>query len=112
MEGFAIGKPGMKAIVTGSGGLIGSECARVLCEEGWDVIGIDNDMRQTFFGPAGSTKPIVNELIDTLTGYPHRCWICGQTCCAVKSLPERHRPKRLVHRSHVAMVLRESAESC
>ena len=35
----------MKALITGSGGLIGSECARVLCREGWDVVGIDNDMR-------------------------------------------------------------------
>ena len=29
-------------------GLIGSECARVLCQQGWYVVGIDNDMRSWF----------------------------------------------------------------
>src|SRR4051812_36787053 len=33
------------AIVTGSGGLIGSEAARYFVEQGFDVVGIDNDMR-------------------------------------------------------------------
>jgi len=42
----------MKAIVTGSGGLIGSECARLLCEEEWQVIVLDNDMRRLFSVPA------------------------------------------------------------
>jgi NAD(P)-dependent dehydrogenase (short-subunit alcohol dehydrogenase family) len=31
----------MKAIVTGSGGLIGSQCARMLAGQGWDVVGVD-----------------------------------------------------------------------
>ena len=34
-----------KALVTGAGGLIGSACVQTLCEEGWDVIHIDNDGR-------------------------------------------------------------------
>lgn len=50
------------AIVTGSGGLIGSETARFLCEKGFDVIGIDNDMRQYFFGREASTEPIQRAL--------------------------------------------------
>ncbi len=48
----------MKALITGSGGLIGLECVRLLCEDGWDVVGMDNDMRQAFFGPAGSTRAV------------------------------------------------------
>ncbi len=43
------------AIVTGSGGLIGSESASHLIERGYDVIGIENDMRAVFFGPSAST---------------------------------------------------------
>lgn len=43
------------AIVTGSGGLIGSEAARTLVREGFDVIGIDNDLRAAFFGAGAST---------------------------------------------------------
>ena len=37
-----------KALVTGAGGLIGSACIQTLCEEGWDVIGVDNDGRSAF----------------------------------------------------------------
>ena len=39
------------AIVTGSGGLIGSESVRHFAAQGFDVVGIDNDMRAYFFGP-------------------------------------------------------------
>jgi CDP-paratose 2-epimerase len=62
----------MKAIVTGSGGLIGSECSRLLCEQGWQVIGIDNDMRARFFGSQGTTRPVVQELIDNTPVYRHQ----------------------------------------
>ena len=43
------------AIVTGSGGLIGSEAVGRLIESGFDVIGLENDMRAKFFGPDAST---------------------------------------------------------
>jgi CDP-paratose 2-epimerase len=43
------------AVITGSGGLIGSECVRHFARAGYDVIGLDNDMRARFFGPASST---------------------------------------------------------
>jgi CDP-paratose 2-epimerase len=43
------------AIVTGSGGLIGSESARYFAHQGYDVVGLDNDMRSYFFGPEAST---------------------------------------------------------
>jgi CDP-paratose 2-epimerase len=45
------------AIVTGSGGLIGSESARYFIEQGFDVVGVDNDLRAYFFGPDASTRP-------------------------------------------------------
>ena len=63
--------PSKKAIITGSGGLIGSECVRLLHDEGWDVIGVDNDMRRQFFGEQGSTLPVVQELRSTLPRYRH-----------------------------------------
>jgi CDP-paratose 2-epimerase len=44
------------AIVTGSSGLIGSETVRFLSAKGFDVVGIDNDMRRYFFGEDGSTR--------------------------------------------------------
>src|SRR5262245_24561218 len=61
----------MKAFITGSGGLIGSECVRVLSREGWDVVGVDNDMRAQFFGNEGTTRPVVEELIATFPHYRH-----------------------------------------
>jgi CDP-paratose 2-epimerase len=54
------------AIVTGSGGLIGSESVRHFVEAGYDVIGFDNDMRAYFFGPAASTAPTTARLQRTL----------------------------------------------
>ena len=43
------------AIVTGSAGLIGSEAVRYFAEKGMRVVGVDNDMRRTFFGDEAST---------------------------------------------------------
>ena len=43
-------------LVTGSAGLIGSESVRFFANLGWNVIGIDNDMRAVFFGESASTS--------------------------------------------------------
>ncbi len=43
------------AIITGSGGLIGSESVRHFVEAGYDVVGLENDMRAQFFGGDAST---------------------------------------------------------
>ena len=51
-----------KAIVTGAGGLIGSEVVEALCKEGYTVCGIDNNMRADFFGPNGDTTDNIRRL--------------------------------------------------
>ena len=43
------------ALVTGSAGLIGSETVDSCVARGYDVVGIDNDMRRQFFGDDAST---------------------------------------------------------
>ena len=43
-------------VVTGSAGLIGAESVRFMAAQGFDVVGIDNDMRRVFFGDAASTS--------------------------------------------------------
>jgi CDP-paratose 2-epimerase len=43
-------------LVTGSAGLIGSESVRFFCDRGFTVVGIDNNMRQVFFGKDASTE--------------------------------------------------------
>lgn len=45
----------MRALVTGSAGLIGSEAVKFFAEKGFDVVGIDNNMRSYFFGDEAST---------------------------------------------------------
>ncbi len=44
------------AIITGSNGLIGSECVSYFSDKFETIVGIDNDMRSYFFGDTGSTK--------------------------------------------------------
>ncbi len=50
------------AIVTGSGGLVGSESVAHFVGAGFDVVGIDNDMRAVFFGASASTRPQTQRL--------------------------------------------------
>ena len=57
------------AIVTGSGGLIGSESARFFAQEGFDVVGVENDMRARFFGPEASTTPVSEQLAAEVPGF-------------------------------------------
>lgn len=59
------------ALITGSAGLIGSETAKKFAAEGFDVIGIDNDMRAEFFGREASTAPTRKKLENSLRHYRH-----------------------------------------
>jgi CDP-paratose 2-epimerase len=60
------------AIVTGSAGLIGSETCKRFHAEGFDVIGIDNDMRARFFGAEASTASTRDRLLASLKRYQHK----------------------------------------
>lgn len=53
-----------KVVITGSLGLIGMACSRFFLEKGYDVIGIDNDMRRIFFGESASVADGVDCLED------------------------------------------------
>jgi len=60
-----------KVLVTGSAGLIGSEAVRFFCGKGFDVYGIDNDMRKEFFGEDASTEWNRKLLLDEYEDYHH-----------------------------------------
>jgi CDP-paratose 2-epimerase len=49
-------------IVTGAGGLIGSESVRHFASAGHLVVGVENDMRARFFGPSASTRHMTERL--------------------------------------------------
>lgn len=57
------------AIITGSNGLIGSESSRFFHDKGFEIIGIDNDMRAYFFGKEASTSGNEKKLIKELKNY-------------------------------------------
>ena len=50
-------------LITGSSGLVGSESVNFFSKKGFDVIGIDNNLRKFFFGKEGSTFWIKNKLL-------------------------------------------------
>jgi CDP-paratose 2-epimerase len=59
------------ALVTGSAGLIGSETCKRFSKEGFEVYGIDNDMRAYFFGQDASTGGTRDKLAQSLSNYRH-----------------------------------------
>jgi CDP-paratose 2-epimerase len=59
------------ALITGSAGLVGSEAVRHFAEKGLQVVGIDNDLRGYFFGPAASTAWMRQQLVDSIKSYEH-----------------------------------------
>lgn len=90
------------AIVTGSAGLIGSQAVRHFAALGLDVVGIDNDMRATFFGPDASTEPLAKQLQHDLPLYSHR----------VVDIRDRHTMADLWRRygKNVALVVHAAAQ--
>lgn len=57
-----------QALITGSAGLIGAESVRFFIEKGYKVVGIDNNMRQYFFGSEASTEWNNKLLMDKFKG--------------------------------------------
>lgn len=60
-----------KVIITGSAGLIGAEAARFFGKLGASIVGIDNNMRQYFFGSEASTVWNRKQLENDLPEYKH-----------------------------------------
>jgi len=60
-----------KLLVTGSSGLIGSEVVADFSREGWEVHGVDNNMRADFFGPQGDTRWNLSRLRETWPKFQH-----------------------------------------
>ena len=92
----AHGVPVKRLLVTGSSGLIGSEVVSFFSGEGWEVHGVDNNMRADFFGPQGDTSWNTRRLKESLSDFHHHA-IDIRDRPAVLGLVEKLRPNALVH---------------
>ncbi len=85
-----------KLIVTGSSGLIGSEVVSYFAGNGWDVYGIDNNMRADFFGPSGDTRWNQKRLIEKFKNF-HHVEMDIRNRQEITELVKQIRPDALVH---------------
>ncbi len=85
-----------RLLVTGSSGLIGSEVVAFFCGLGWEVAGIDNNLRADFFGPGGDTRWNQQRLLERHKNYRH-LEIDIRDRAAVLSCLETLRPELIVH---------------
>ncbi len=86
----------MRALVTGSSGLIGSEVVSHFAAEGHHVYGVDNNMRADFFGPAGDTRWNQRRLEERYPTFRHR-ELDVRRREAVLACVEELRPDLVVH---------------
>ena len=59
------------ALITGSCGLVGSESALYFSKKGFEIIGIDNNIRKFFFGKDGDVSWVRSKLKKDLKNYKH-----------------------------------------
>lgn len=83
-------------LVTGSSGLIGSEAVEHFDRQGREVHGIDNNMRQVFFGEPGDTTWNLDRLRRTTKHFTHHN-IDIRDRIALESLFRNHRFDLIVH---------------
>ena len=86
----------MKLLVTGSSGLIGSEVVSYFSQLGWEVHGVDNNMRADFFGPQGDTRWNQERLKSQFPGFQHH-ELDIRDRQAVLNCLENLRPDMVVH---------------
>jgi CDP-paratose 2-epimerase len=85
-----------RLLVTGSSGLIGSEAVAHFDGWGWEVHGIDNNMRRDFFGPDGDTTWNLERLRQLTRMFTHHD-IDIRDRARVFELIKCNRPDLIVH---------------
>jgi UDP-glucose 4-epimerase len=58
-------------LITGSCGLVGSESSVFFAKKGFEIIGIDNNSRKSFFGKDGDISWVKNKLKRNIKNYKH-----------------------------------------
>ena len=85
-----------RVLVTASSGLIGSEAVTYFDGRGWEVRGVDNNMRRDFFGPDGDTTWNLERLRGSTRRFVHHD-LDIRDRQSVLSLTKTHRPDHIVH---------------
>ena len=85
-----------RMLVTGSGGLIGSEAVSFFAAEGAEIHGIDNNLRADWFGPAGDTTWNTKRLQQAFENFHFRA-IDIRDRATVSDLIKEIRPKAIIH---------------
>jgi CDP-paratose 2-epimerase len=85
-----------RVLITGSSGLIGSEAVAFFDERGWEVHGVDNNMRRDFFGPDGDTTWNLERLRGVTKHFTHHA-LDIRDRPAIAALVETLRPALVIH---------------
>lgn len=85
-----------RVLITGSSGLIGSEAVEHYGRAGWDIHGVDNNMRMDFFGSAGDTTWNLRRLLASGFSFRHHD-IDIRNREAVAALLRAHRYDLIIH---------------
>jgi len=83
-------------LVTGSGGLVGSEVVELLHNDFDQVYGIDNNQRKILFGKDGNVNLRIKEIVNKVPNYKH-CNIDIRNRKKIFDLIEKIKPKVVVH---------------
>jgi len=84
------------ALITGPGGLIGSEVCRYFHRHGFRIAGLDNNQRAVFFGPEGDTSWTLRLLRESIPDYQHHA-IDIRDRAAILSLVAELTPAAIIH---------------
>ncbi len=90
----------MHVLITGSSGLIGSEAVSFFDAMGFRVLGVDNNMRRDFFGPAGDTTANRQRLEAICRNFTH----------VPLDVRDRESVVLLLQREHVDLVIHCAAQ--
>ena len=85
-----------KILVTGSSGLIGSEVVTYFANQGATIHGVDNNMREVFFGPQGCTRWNQDRLVNRFEKFIHHEVDIRDRAC-VLNLVKEIRPDAIIH---------------
>ncbi len=86
----------MKILITGSSGLIGSEAVLHFDSQGHETFGLDNNMRQVFFGQAGDTTWNLQRLRRVTRNFTHFD-VDIRARASIEELFARHRFDAVIH---------------